>query len=77
MSWPEDVHLYVMNGSAKGYVSLEDLLESSASAPAVGVRTAKKTDLAYLVFSSGTSGLPKGLDSIHSLDHSSITGQTT
>ena len=54
--------IYVMKGSSKGRKSfwsiIKDVRERKISR--VDIRTATKNTLAYLVFSSGTSGLPKG-----------------
>ena len=49
---------------AKERKSFRSLLEGvrQRKTPPVGVRPVKKDTLAYLVFSSGTSGLPKGKD---------------
>ena len=54
--------IFVLIGHAKGRKSLSDLVKNvkAKSIPTVAVRQANKDTLAYLVFSSGTSGLPKG-----------------
>jgi acyl-CoA synthetase (AMP-forming)/AMP-acid ligase II len=54
--------VFVLAGHMKGRKSLSDLVKyvKAKSMPTVAVRQAKKDTLAYLVFSSGTSGLPKG-----------------
>jgi long-subunit acyl-CoA synthetase (AMP-forming) len=48
-------HIYVMKGNAE---VIGDVRKKRI--PPVGIRTATKDTLAYLVFSSGTSGPPKG-----------------
>jgi long-subunit acyl-CoA synthetase (AMP-forming) len=58
---PED-KVYVLGGRFQGRKSLDDLIKDAQTkklAP-LAVRPAKKDTLAYLVFSSGTTGLPKG-----------------
>jgi len=51
-----------MGGHVKGYQSLSGLIQRirKIKAPRLSARSATKNTLAYLVFSSGTSGLPKG-----------------
>ena len=55
-------HIYVMKGNVKGRKSLWSIIRDvrRKKTPLVDVRAATKDTLAYLVFSSGTSGLPKG-----------------
>ena len=55
-------HIYVMKGSVKGRKSLWNIIKDvrRKKIPLVDIRIATKDTLAYLVFSSGTSGLPKG-----------------
>ncbi|EEB92720.1 hypothetical protein MPER_08731 [Moniliophthora perniciosa FA553] len=55
-------NIYIMNGNLKGYRSLGNMIERArkANIPLIPPRPATKDTLAYLVFSSGTSGLPKG-----------------
>ena len=59
-------HIYMMKGNSDGRKSfwsiIEDVRRNKISR--VDTRTATKNTLAYLVFSSGTSGLPKGNGSI-------------
>ena len=61
-------HIYPIKGNSNGRKSvwsiIEDVRRSKISR--VDVRTATKNTLAYLIFSSGTSGLPKGNESISS-----------
>jgi len=54
--------IFVLTGHAKGRKSLSDLVKDvkAKSIPTVAVRQANKDTLAYFVFSSGTTGLPKG-----------------
>lgn len=54
--------IFVLTGHTKGRKSLSGLVKDvkAKSIPTVAVRQANKDTLAYLVFSSGTSGLPKG-----------------
>ena len=54
--------IYVLDGHSKGRQSFSDFLGDARmkSIPAVSARPAAKDTLAYLVFSSGTTGLPKG-----------------
>ena len=54
--------IYVLGGSAKERKSFKELIEDTRSrrTPIVLPRPATRDTLAYLVFSSGTSGLPKG-----------------
>jgi acyl-CoA synthetase (AMP-forming)/AMP-acid ligase II len=55
--------VFVLAGHMKGRKSLSDLVKyvKAKSMPTVAARQAKKDTLAYLVFSSGTSGLPKAV----------------
>lgn len=55
-------NIYILEGKAEGKQSFQDLVNGikSRGTPRVQVRPASKTTLAYLVFSSGTTGLPKG-----------------
>jgi acyl-coenzyme A synthetase/AMP-(fatty) acid ligase len=54
--------VYVLGGKAKGRKSFSELVANAQtkSIPAIAVRPAAKDTLAYLVFSSGTTGPPKG-----------------
>ena len=54
--------IYVLGGNAMGRKSFKELIEDTWSrrTPVVSPRPAKRDTLAYLVFSSGTTGLPKG-----------------
>jgi hypothetical protein len=55
--------IYVFGGRLKGKLSFDDLVDNVRThhIPRIDVRPAFLDTLAYLVFSSGTSGLPKGL----------------
>jgi acyl-CoA synthetase (AMP-forming)/AMP-acid ligase II len=59
-------HIYLMKGNSDGRKSFWSIIEDvrRKKISRVDVRTATKKTLAYLVFSSGTSGLPKGNESI-------------
>jgi len=59
---PED-HIYILEGERDGYTSYDQLVSSARknSIPRLPVRHAIKDTLAFLVFSSGTSGPPKGI----------------
>ena len=52
----------MIKGDTKGKKSFWDIIKDvkTKKIPPVDVRTATEDTLAYLVFSSGTSGLPKG-----------------
>ena len=58
--------IYLMKGKAYGRKSFWSIVEDvrRRKISRVEARTATKDTLAYLVFSSGTSGLPKGNESI-------------
>ncbi|OCH91856.1 acetyl-CoA synthetase-like protein [Obba rivulosa] len=59
---PED-RIYILEGRVAGKTSYDDLIQLARKRklPRVAVRRATKDTLAYLVFSSGTSGLPKAV----------------
>lgn len=59
---PED-RIYILEGECKGYTSYDQLVSSARkkNIPRLPVRYASKDTLACLIFSSGTSGLPKAL----------------
>jgi long-subunit acyl-CoA synthetase (AMP-forming) len=61
-------HIYLMKGNPNGRKSFWSIIEDvrRKKISRVDARTAAKNTLAYLVFSSGTSGLPKGNESIFS-----------
>ena len=61
-------HIYVMKGNSNGRKSFWSIIKDvrRKKISRVDTRTATKSTLAYLVFSSGTSGLPKGNESIPS-----------
>jgi len=61
---PKD-HVYILEGNAPhGFRSFDGMIsrarERKQSEACVQIKQAKKDTLAYLLFSSGTSGLPKG-----------------
>lgn len=55
--------VYVMNAEVEPYESLEGLIRKAnvANIPRRGPRIVSKNTLAWLFFSSGTTGLPKGI----------------
>lgn len=61
VGFPDD-HIYTLEGSAKGRRSYSDMINQVKTdfIPRIDIQPAGKDTLAYLVFSSGTSGLPKG-----------------
>ena len=61
---PEDC-IFVLEGRHNGRHSFQDLIDRvrKRGTPRVPVKPATRDTLAYLVFSSGTSGLPKGTQS--------------
>ena len=54
--------VYILEGTADGWKSLSELIDNARikNIVPVSVRPAAKETLAYLIFSSGTTGLPKG-----------------
>jgi acyl-CoA synthetase (AMP-forming)/AMP-acid ligase II len=54
--------IHLLLGNAPGFRTVSELVDRvrEKQAPFVGVRPVKNDTLAYLVFSSGTTGLPKG-----------------
>jgi long-subunit acyl-CoA synthetase (AMP-forming) len=61
-------HIYLLKGGSNGRKGFWSIIKDvrRKKIPRVDVRTATKNTLAYLVFSSGTSGLPKGNEYISS-----------
>jgi acyl-CoA synthetase (AMP-forming)/AMP-acid ligase II len=61
-------HIYLMKGNFNGRKSFWSIIKDvrSKKISRVDPRTATKNTLAYLVFSSGTTGPPKGNESIPS-----------
>lgn len=58
-----DERIYILEGADLGRTSFGGLINGvkSKGIARVSVREPKKDALAYLVFSSGTGGLPKGM----------------
>ncbi|KAH7885512.1 hypothetical protein F5I97DRAFT_1810218 [Phlebopus sp. FC_14] len=59
---PED-RIYILEGDVNGRMSYQDLVSRvrNLKMSRLPVRSAKRDTLAYLIFSSGTSGLPKAV----------------
>ncbi|KAG2123812.1 hypothetical protein DEU56DRAFT_983721 [Suillus clintonianus] len=59
--------IYLLEGENKGYTSYDQLISSARknSIPRLPVRHATKDTLAYLIYSSGTSGPPKAVMASH------------
>ena len=58
---PED-GIFILQGDVSGKVSLPRLIEyvKARGLPKIATQTVQDDTLAYLMFSSGTTGLPKG-----------------
>lgn len=56
-------HIHVLEGHVEGKQNFGDMLENTRRRriPRIQARPANRNTLAYLIFSSGTSGLPKAL----------------
>lgn len=54
--------IYLVKGEGEGRRNIQSIIRDTRNRqiPPVDVRPAAKDTLAYLIFSSGTSGLPKG-----------------
>lgn len=63
---PKD-HIYILEGNAPhGFRSFDRMIARAKerNVPSVPIKQAKKNTLAYLLFSSGTTGLPKGIQRV-------------
>ncbi|KAF9459208.1 hypothetical protein BDZ94DRAFT_1268837 [Collybia nuda] len=74
--------IHILGGKAKGRKSFSELIDDTRRIQSIAPRPAKKDTLAYLVFSSGTSGLPKAVmishgNIVYSLAQSVVVGQAT
>jgi len=66
LGFPKD-HIYILEGNAPhGFRSFDGMIARAKeqSVSRVPIKQAKKNTLAYMVFSSGTTGLPKGYQRI-------------
>lgn len=63
--------IYILEGHQEGKLSFQDLVDNvrTRRIPRVPIKAATRNTLAYLVFSSGTSGLPKGVFFVNSRMH--------
>lgn len=61
---PRD-RIYIIDGNVEGYTSYGDLVARAQDnkLPRLPVQQARTDTLAYMAFSSGTTGLPKGMSS--------------
>ena len=59
--FPEE-KIFILQGNVTGKVSLSSMIEDvkARGLPKTATRTVQDDTLAYLMFSSGTTGLPKG-----------------
>ncbi|RDB14659.1 putative 4-coumarate--CoA ligase 1 [Hypsizygus marmoreus] len=76
--------IYILAGKHKGHKSFAELIDHARTRqlPTVSPRPASKDTLAYLIFSSGTSGLPKAVmishgNIIYSIGQSVVVGTAT
>lgn len=56
--------IHILEGHVHGRLSLDDVITRTRGVPRIKAREAGKDTLAYLLFSSGTSGPPKGVKKI-------------
>jgi long-subunit acyl-CoA synthetase (AMP-forming) len=55
-------NIHILHGKVPGFKTIQDFVDDvrEKNITSVDIRPARNDTLAYLVFSSGTSGLPKG-----------------
>ena len=61
-------NIFTLNGQTRGFTSLQDIVKrvQARGVHPAHVHSATRDALAYLIFSSGTTGLPKGMFALSS-----------